>query len=84
MRSWAVLRFFAIKKTPDVSLSSLCTEKGFEVSKILLLANMSIKFFFDLVPPCTDIPELLFNTTKSSLLSIIKSSFSLITIFVGL
>ena len=52
----AVSLFFAMIKTPDVSLSSLCTEKGFESLKILLFANISIKFFCDLVPPCTEMP----------------------------
>jgi len=54
-----------------VSLSNLWTEKGFVPSKILLLAKISTRFFFDLVPPCTDMPEALFKTTKLSLLSII-------------
>ena len=53
-------------------------------SKTLLFANISIKFFLDLVPPWTEMPELLFNTIKLSLLSIIKSSFDLIIIFDGL
>ena len=35
--------------------------------KILLFDNISIIFFLDLVPPCTEIPGDLFKTTKSSL-----------------
>ena len=61
----------AIIKTPEVSLSNLCTEYGFVPSKISLLAKISTRFFFDLVPPCTDMPDALFKTTKLSLLSII-------------
>ena len=75
--NWADSLCFAIIKTPDVSLSNLWTEKGFVFSKISLFANISSKFFLDLVPPWTEIPELLFKTIKSSLLSIIKLSFSL-------
>ena len=66
-------------KTPDVSLSNLWTEYGFVPWKISLLAKISTKFFFDLVPPWTEIPELLFNTTNLSLLSMIRSSLNLIT-----
>ena len=51
--------------------------------KISLLANISTKFFFDLVPPCTEMPELLFNTIKFSLLSIIWSSLDFIISFDG-
>ena len=69
----------AIIKTPDVSLSSLCTENGLVSWKISLRANISTRFFLDFVPPWTEIPELLLRTMKSSLLSIINSSFSLIT-----
>ncbi len=79
VNNWADSLCLAIIKTPDVSLSSLWTEKGFVFWKISLLANMSTRFFLDLVPPWTEMPELLFNTIKSSLLSIIKSSFSLMT-----
>ena len=43
----------------------------------MLRENISIKFFFDFVPPCTEIPEDLFKTTKSSLLSIISFSLDL-------
>ena len=73
----------AIIKTPEVSLSNLWTEYGFVPSKISLLAKISTRFFFDLVPPWTDIPEALFKTTKLSLLSIIWSSFDLIISFEG-
>ena len=52
--------------------------------KISLLANISIRFFLDLVPPCTEIPEFLFMTTKLSLSSIIWSSFDFIISFDGL
>ena len=45
---------------------------------------MSIKFFFDLVPPCTDIPALLFKTIKSLSSSMIRSSLDLITSLDGL
>ena len=71
-------------KTPDVSLSNLCTEYGLLSLNILLLENISIKFFFDFVPPWTAIPDSLFTTIKFSLSSIIKSSFSLMISFVGL
>ena len=83
MSSWAVSLFFAIIKTPEVSLSNLWTEYGFVPSKISLLAKISIRFFFDLVPPCTDMPEALFITTKLSLLSIIWSSFDFTISFEG-
>ncbi len=84
VNNWADFLFFAIIKTPDVSLSNLWTEWGFDPLKISLLANISIKFFFDFVPPWTEIPVLLFKTIKSSLLSIIKSSFDLTISFEGI
>ena len=56
---------------PEVSLSNLWTEYGFVFLKISLLEKISTRFFFDFVPPCTDIPDALFNTTKLSLSSII-------------
>ena len=84
VNNWALSLFFAIIKTPDVSLSNLWTENGLLPSKILLFVKISTKFFFDLVPPCTDIPALLFKTIKLSLSSMIKSSFDFIISFDGL
>ena len=84
VKSCAVSLFFAIIKTPDVSLSNLWTEYGFVPSNILLFLKISIKFFFDLVPPCTDIPDSLLTTMKSSLLSIMEFSFALIITLEGL
>ena len=62
---------------PDVSLSKRCTEKGLLSLKNLLFENISIRFFFDLVPPWTGMPEFLLTTIKLSLLSIINFSFFL-------
>ena len=84
VKSWAVCLFFAIIKTPEVSLSNLWTENGFVPWNISLFANISTKFFFDFVPPWTDIPALLFKTIKSSLLSMIRSSLDFITSMDGL
>ena len=79
----ALSLFFAIINTPDVSLSKRWTENGFVSWKISLLEKISTRFFFDLVPPWTDMPELLFKTIKFSLLSIIRFSFDFIISFVG-
>ena len=84
VKSCAVSLFFAIIKTPDVSLSNLWTEYGFVPSNILLFLKISIKFFFDLVPPCTEIPESLLITIKSSLFSIIDFSLDLIIVLENL
>ena len=71
----ANFRFLAIIKIPDVSLSKRCTVKGLFSLKNLLFEKISIRFFFDLVPPCTGIPDFLLTTIKSSLLSIIDDHY---------
>ena len=83
MSSCAVGLFFAIKNIPDVSLSNLCTGYGLSSLKILLFEKISIRFFFDFVPPWTDMPACLLRTIKSSLFSIIKFSFSWIIVSDG-
>ena len=77
------MRFLASMKIPEVSLSNLCTENGFVFWKISLLEKISTKFFLDLVPPCTAKPDFLLITIKSSLLSIIRFSFSFMILVDG-
>ena len=50
----------------------------------LLLEKISIKLFFDFVPPCEEIPDFLFITIKSLLSSINDFSFSSKFFFEGL
>ena len=69
MKSCANFLFFAIIKTPDVSLSSLCTIKGFEFLKYIVFLSISIIFLNDLVPDWTGIPIGLLITIKFSLSS---------------
>ena len=61
---------------PDVSLSNLWTGNGFVSLKNSLDASISIKFFFDFVPPWTGTPGLLSITIKSSLFSKILFSWT--------
>ena len=56
VKSCANFLFFAIIRTPEVSLSSLWTIKGLEFSKYFVFLRISIIFFSDLVPDWTGSP----------------------------
>mgnify|MGYP006167673457 CR=1 FL=1 len=71
----AYFLFFAIIKTPEVSLSNLWTIKGFVFKKYLESFKTSITFLKDLVPAWTAIPNGLFITIKLLLSSKTKSSY---------
>ena len=76
VNSWAYSLFLATIITPEVSLSSLWTTKGFVCSKYFVFFNISMMFLKDFVPAWTGIPLGLLITIKLSLFSMINLPYS--------